>query len=219
MTIGMEVSNRNICEILHFTTNRGLVGTLASEKLLSRRRVREEDYLQHILHNNALVRQEELPNFDKSKDWIDYISLSISEINSSYFGFSGNWAHNKDVWWCIMAFDPAILEHDGVVFVTTNNVYPHCVRQVGLVGFQALFESPVPRKGDWKAFRGARPANLPTCEQAEVLYPGELSTAYLKRIYVRKGEDADRVRGFLRDFVITNVDVVIDEQKFRGVHN
>src|SRR3954469_23794344 len=104
MSISEEVKRRGISEVLHFTTNRGLVGILATEKLLSRRRLKEEDYLQFILHNNALVRQEELPHFDKSQDWLDFVNLSISEINSSYFGFSGNWAHNQDLWWCILAF-------------------------------------------------------------------------------------------------------------------
>jgi len=219
MSVQNEIVERDITEVLHFTTNRGLVGILATRHLRSRRRLPEDEYLQHILHPNAIVRPEDKPYFDKSKDWLDYVNLSISEINSSFFGFSGTWTHNQGRWWAILAFDPVILTHDGVFFATTNNAYEHCNRKDGLKGLLQLFAPTVWRKGQWRAVRGNRQPRLPTCEQAEALYPGEVSTEFLRRIYVRNGEDADRAGGFLRDFPHPGVEVLVDERKFAGARN
>jgi hypothetical protein len=54
------------------------------------------------------------------------------------------------------------------------------------------------RKGDHIALRndGMSPA-LPTCMQAEVLYPKQVSTDFLQQIYVATEEDADEVYGQL----------------------
>jgi hypothetical protein len=67
-----------------------------------------------------------------------------------------------------------------------------------------MFAPVVPRKGTWKAYRGNRPPRLTTCEQAEVLYPGGLDMVHLRRVYVRTGDEADRV------------EVVEDRAKFSG---
>lgn len=219
MTIEAQIDSRGIEEVLHFTTNRGLVGALATGALLSRRQLPREQYLLHILHSNALTRPEERPYFDKERDWLDYINLSLSEINTSYFRFSGGWPHNQGLWWAILSFDSTIMTHADVYFATTNNAYPYCSRQMGASGFQALFSPTIKRKDGWTAIRGARPAHLPTCEQAEVLYPSRLSLDFLKRIYVRTGEDEDRVRGFLREFDKAEVPVIVGDRKFAGAPN
>lgn len=219
MTIQDQISRQGVQEVLHFTTNRGLVGSLATGSLLSRRRLPREKYLIHILHPNAKTRSEEKPYFDKSRDWLDYINLSISEINTSFFRFSGGWPHNQGLWWVILAFDPDIMTHAGVYFATTNNAYEHCLRGEGEKGLRALFGPVIRRKGAWSAHRGARAANLPSCEQAEVLYPKSLSLDHLRCIYVRTGEDGDRVRGFLREFERTGIEVIVNEQKFFGKPN
>jgi hypothetical protein len=126
-------------EVVHFTTNRGLVGIFASKSVLSRRRLPNDKYLEHILHPNSMVRHEEARQFDKSEDWLDFVNCSISEINTSFFRFSRGWPHNKALWWAILSFDPAIMTHGGVYFATTNNSYEHCRRQAGLAGLRALF--------------------------------------------------------------------------------
>lgn len=219
MTPLAEVGERGILEILHFTTNRGLVGTLAKGELLSRRRLPSDSYLEHILHANVISRPEEAQSFDKSNDWLDFVNLSISEINESFFQFSKNWPHNQELWWAILAFDPEILMHTGVHFATTNNSYEHCKRGIGLNGFQPLFAASIRRKGTWVAHRYGRASYLPTCQQAEVLYPGAVSLRCLKRIYVSRGEERDCVRGWLREFGYPQVDVVLDSAKFAGKPN
>lgn len=220
MTIAEEIKRRGIDEILHFTTNRGIVGTLAQKALLSRHKLPSTSYLKHILHVNSANRPEAGEFFDKSQNWLDFVNLSISEINRRYFIVSQKWHVTKDIWWGILAFNPIVMTHDKVVFATTNNSYDLCLRRPGLLGFDSLFESHIKRKSPgWSVSRTGRSDELPTCEQAEVLYPGELSTEYLSRIYVQNEICHDTVRGWLREFGFHNVDVLISPQKFLGRQN
>lgn len=219
MTIGEEIARRNIVEVLHFTTNRGIVGTLAARALMSRDRLPRESYLQHVLHVNAATRPEAAAFFDKSRNWLDYVNLSISEINNRYLGVSRRWHAGADVWWGILAFDAQIMTHDGVVFATTNNSYELCLRQAGVDGLRALFASNIRRKPGWQVSRGSRTPDLPTCEQAEVLYLGQLPVTFLRSIYVEQPEHHDLVRGWLREFGVAGVDVVISPNKFSGRPN
>lgn len=221
MTIAEELQRRGITEVLHFTTNRGIVGTLAAGELLSRYRLPHEKYLEHVLHVNSATRPEAAKLFDKSQNWLDYVNLSISEINRHYFDCSQRWHQDADIWWGILAFDPVLMTHDGVVFTTTNNSYePHCVRREGLAGLHLLFKPRIQRKHDWFALRSGREDRLPTCEQAEVLYPKSVATKlFLRRIYVKEGDHHDQARGWLREFGMPEVQVSIKPEKFIGRKN
>ncbi|ELS44108.1 Hypothetical protein PSSB64_4488 [Pseudomonas syringae pv. syringae B64] len=215
-----EIERRGVTELLHFTTNRGIVGALDSGYLLSRYRVGQEDSLRYILHCNSTNRPEESDFFDKSEHWIDFVNLSISEINRRYFEFSQGWHLNADVWWGILSFDVAAMADENVYFATTNNSYEFCIRKKGLEGFSDLFAPVIRRKSpSWSAYRLARAENLPTCEQAEVLYPGALPIQYLRRIYVLNETCHDAVIGWLGEFGHADVDVQINPQKFQGVKN
>lgn len=219
MSISEVTKSRGITELLHFTTNRGLVGILASGALRSRRGLNSDDYLKNVLHKNAIVRPEEAQNFDKQEDWLDYVNLSISAINTSYMGFSQRWPHNQEIWWAILSFSADLLDHEGVYFATTNNAYEHCRRAVGEEGLEALFARSIRRKEAWTAWRGSRADHLPSCQQAEVLYPGSVSVDYLKHVYVQSDEDSDRVRGWLRELGPTGVGVSVSTDVFRGFPN
>jgi len=220
MTVQEIIDQRSIKEVLHFTTNRGLVGTLASRALQSRYRLPEDKYLQHILHVNAAVRPEASAFFDKSDNWLDYVNLSISEINRRYFEVSERWHADGDVWWAILSFDAVIMTHENVVFATTNNSYGLCLRERGDQGLNGLFAPIIHRKPpSWRANRVGRAAELPTCEQAEVLYPAAVSTDFLRRIYVREEEHQDQVSGWLEEFGLPGIEVVWSPQKFLGKKN
>lgn len=220
MTIATIIQQRGISEILHFTTNRGVIGTLATGGLLSRHLLPQEKYLQHVLHVNAASRPESLRDFDKSQNWLDYVNLSISEINRHYFVCSSRWHKDSDMWWGILAFDAAIMTHEGVFFATTNNAYePLCIREPGDDGLARLFQDLVQRKSGWTVSRRGRPAHLTTCEQAEVLYPQRVSVESLRRIYVQEGEHQDQARGWLAEFGLRHIDVVINPAKFQGCKN
>lgn len=208
--IGKIIAHRGVQEILHFTKgSSGLTGILHVRAVQSRQRLERDHRLAYIFEPNA--------KFRKDKAWLDYVNLSISEINSTFFAASGNWHKEKGKWWVILAFDPIIAEHPGVYFTTTNNFYSGVRRDQGATGLQALF---VDRISTWQnntVLRGKNmPSHLTTCEQAEVLYPGEISTSYLRRIYVRDGEDQDDTMAQLETLGHNEIEVVLAPERFFG---
>jgi ssDNA thymidine ADP-ribosyltransferase, DarT len=215
-TVSDSAKGRGITEVVHFSTNLGLTGCLHSEEVRPRNRLRRDDKLENILTLNAPFRSEEEPWFDKTKNWISFVNLSISEITTNLFRASLRWHEGRDIYWVIMAFDVDILDHPGVYFTTTNNIYSHVKRSPGLAGFEAMFARVVARRANWQAARGRRASHLTTCEQAEVLFPDGLPMSYLRRIYVRMGEEADRVYAVLAQFGREDVEVKVDAEKFRG---
>lgn len=185
-TIAEIVQERGIQEVVHFTTNHGVLGMFADGRLLSRQRLPRNKYLEHVYRPNASVR--------KDPDWVDYISMSISRVNTRFFSFSQGWEREVETWWAIVALDPAILSHEGVVFTTTNNIYPSCRRAPGAEGLEAMFEPEVASIYESVLTRKAEmPASWTTDDQAEVLYPGELPTSYLRKVYTATHEHADIV--------------------------
>lgn len=184
---------RGITEILHFTTNKGLIGVLASGAVLSRDLLDADAYLEHIYTPNCADRP-------KDADWTGYVNLSISRVNASMLGYSRGWHPvGEDLWWAVLAFDPGILGAPDVWFTTTNNTYPVADRATGAAGFEALFAPRVPW-GRFGSIRIRAPHDKPswtTCPQAEVLYPGKLSTGRLTGIYVHEAEHVDAVAGLL----------------------
>lgn len=208
MTIDEIISNRGIKEIMHFTTNRGLVGVLHTNSLKSRSRLEEDKQLEFIFSANAAFR--------KDKEWLDYVSLSISRINRQFFSVSaGRWHREKDIWWCILSFSPSILNHSGVYFTTTNNIYTRVKREMGAAALEAMFADRIVR---WDGNVVSRSINTPqeftTCEQAEVLYPGEVPVSYLRRIYVATEEDSDEVYGLLNCLPQQDIEVKIAPEQF-----
>ncbi|WP_422009875.1 DarT ssDNA thymidine ADP-ribosyltransferase family protein [Reyranella sp.] len=219
MTVSEVLRERSIREVLHFTTNNGIVGTLAKRALMSRFRLPQEAYLRHVLHVNAASRPEEAAFFDKSQNWLDYVNLSISEINRRFFLVSQRWHENADVWWGILSFDSCIAAHEGVVFASTNNGYPCCIRNPGVEGLKSLFVPVVARKAGWSVARRHREVHLTTCEQAEILYPRQVSTDLLRAIYVQSETHHDIVQGWLGEFGFEEVNVQISPDKFLGRPN
>lgn len=219
MTVEEQCALRGITELLHFTTNRGVVGVLYSRELISRRRLPRENYLSYVLALNSASRSEERSDFDKSEDWLDYVNLSVSEINASFFGFSQSW--HRDLWWAILSFDSILASHSGVYFASTNNSYDRCLRVPGLDGFSGLFAPLVWRKSSpaWFVRRIGRDERLPTCQQAEILYPQSVSIDYLRKIYVSEAEHHDSVYSMLKTAGVQGVQVVLDPAKFIGAPN
>ena len=183
MTVADVVRERGIERVLHFTTNSALVGILA-EGLLSRQRLPESKYLEHVYRPNASVR--------KDLAWLDYVNLSVSRLNWEFFDHSRRWHADRDVWWCAVVLDPAILSLDGVTFTTTNNIYSGCQRGTGAAGLEAMFAPRVCRwSGNCVERSDGMPRNWTTCHQAEVLVPEAVSVEYLRRICVATDAHAD----------------------------
>ncbi|CAG9203937.1 DUF4433 domain-containing protein [Burkholderia glumae] len=184
--IGASLAERRITEILHFTTSNGFIGTMTTGSLLSHARLPSESRLAHILQINCKDRS-------RDADWHGYVNLSISRINGSFFSIARDrWHAAKDIYWCILSFDPSIAEHPGVVFSTTNNAYPYTLRAPDLDGFEALFAPKIRQFADkWVVRSREMLANQTTCHQAELLYPDAVPLQYLRKVYFPSGDIAD----------------------------
>lgn len=186
-----------ITEVLHFTTNKGLLGILATGSVLSHDRLDYEQYIEYILTKNC-------PDRTKDADWTGYVNMSISRVNDSMLATSSEkWHATEDLWWVVLAFDASLLADPGVYFVTTNNTYVNCLKRgTGVEGLHALFAHSV--EWGWYGYHKRRYADMPkawtTDPQAEVLYPGEVPVSKLRAIYVREPEHADAVRAMLAIF-------------------
>lgn len=184
------IAEREISQLLHFTTNRGALGILTSKSLKPRSELADDPQLEKIFYPNAA---------DRSRDaaWHGYVNLSISNINERFFGIcANNWHRDKDFWWAVFSIRPEVMLHEGVYFTTTNNMYSGVLREQGEKGLASLFAPNVLRwTGNVVTRDISQRPDTPTCNQAEVLYPGSLSTTYVQRIYVRSSEYADELAG------------------------
>jgi hypothetical protein len=210
MSIDEIITVRGIAEVLHYTTNHGLVGILASRALKCRRDLPSDKYLEHVYEPACADRT-------RDADWHGYVNMSITRINSALFDIaSKKWHKNKDQWWCVLAFDPVILTHPGVVFTTTNNIYSGVIRGRGATGLQRMFAQRVCRWGAINVTRSACPSEAcPTCRYAEVLYPTAVSTQHLKRIYVATEEHFDTASGQRAALDHERVEIEINREAFR----
>ena len=175
---------RGITSIVHFTRIRGLVGILAGSAVKARKYLPEDDRLKYVYEPNAA---------DRSRDarWLGYVNLSVSSINVHMFQFSER-SHPGDQW-VILEFGPEILGDSGVVFCTTNNIYPAVRRGAGREGFNQMFAPTVEGRYRVRHDRSHRESHQTTDPQAEVLYPIELSLEQLRKITVREEETLDSV--------------------------
>ena len=167
--------DRGITSIVHFTSVAGLKGIVATGAVRSRNDLPEDESIRYVYEPNAVDR-----HLDQL--WHDYVNLSVTAINSRMFRFSAG--EHPEAMWTILEFGPEILGDGGVVFCTTNNIYPAARRGKGLQGFEQLF---APRVAGWYGYlidRGEQPSCRTTDPQAEVLYPFELSLGHLHAVTV-----------------------------------
>lgn len=166
-------ARRGVSQLVHYTTQKGIEGTIASKALVSRAGLEKEEVL-------ALIRE---PVWDRrDAPWIDHISLSVTSINDDLFRRSRN--HFPHLWWAVIAVSPAVLDDDGVVFTTTNNIYPSVMRGTGASGFEAMFADEVVGRYGVVHTRAGLPEAQPTDRFAEVLYPKRIETSHIEAIYV-----------------------------------
>lgn len=186
MTLAKAIETRGIEEVLHFTTNHGVLGMFAVGAILPRKRLAEEEYLEHVYEFNSKER--------KDPAYLDHVSASISRVNTRFFAISQHWHRDAETWWAIVALDPVVLLQPGVVFATTNNIYPQCRRGEGQAGFEALFADPVAGRYTDVHHRGEdHPDAWTTHVEAEILYPGPISSAHVRCVYVVNDDHADLV--------------------------
>lgn len=191
---------RGITEVLHFTTSpNGLTGICATGGILCADRLPQEALLEHILKANCADRL-------KDADWTGYVNMSLSRVNKHMLDRSVNWHRHEDLYWAVLAFDPAVLGAPGVQFTTTNNTYHSCVRRgPGVDALEALFAPSV----EWGYYGSmmrrwnGMPDAWTTDPQAEILYPNMVPLEHLTAIYVNEPEHVDDVHGITRVFPAT----------------
>lgn len=197
-----------IAEVLHFTTSSGFVGVLASRAVLSRKRLPTEAVLEHVYKPNSPVR--------KDPEWAGFVNLSLTRVNDRMFSYSFNLHSDDDIFWLLMSFDPVILTHPGVVFATTNNIYPSNRRSWGAPGLAALFAPEVEGLYQRKYTREGLAQNQPTDRQAEVLYPDAVPIEHLQRVYVSTSEHRGEILAMYSGFNVAHEPpVVIAPEVFR----
>jgi hypothetical protein len=102
-----------------------------------------------------------------------------------------------------------------VVFTTTNNAYPVCLRAERQFGFDRIFAEEVASHHRTICRTSENlDDHCPTDRWAEVLYPGELSLDHLRKIYVDKEEMVEHVEGILA-VVDRNAPVEYQPEVFR----
>ncbi len=207
MTVESIIQDRNITDVVHFTTQLGLTGIFHHRQVRAQNLLREDETLQFILRINTQR------NMDPS--WKGFVNLSISRINLPLLESSQRW--HPDVQWRILVFDPMVLTHPNVHFVTTNNAYwQHLERGTGPASLLRLFNQQVAGVYGRPVNRTAlMPESWPTDEKAEVLYPTALSTDFLRRIIVPTDEDAESVAGQAATFQHPPVTIDVEPGLFQ----
>lgn len=206
--ISSLIHERKITEVVHFTTNRGLLGILVQRLCTARALLAQDEYLESIYHENTKRRRED------PKYW-SYVNLSISEPNHRFLRISSeDWWANEDLFWAVLSFDPVIMTHPGVLFAPGNMGYDGITPAAGREGAEALFADRVPKGFSKTMLRWDRAPHLPTNPQAEVLYPQAVSTRHLQRICVLTDEDAAKAEAIVSVSGHDEVDIIVDPVTF-----
>lgn len=208
MNVSELAKKRGIEEVIHFTTNHGMLGILVKNALLPNSKLKEEDTLAFIFKQNSQTRKE------KDRIWLNYVNLSISKLNQSFYDYSANRHRAQDMFWVILSFSPEILSHEGVYFATTNNIYPSCKRGKGAEAFESLFANPVEGLYQKLFYRNeGHKDSWTTCEQAEVLYPNILGLEYLNHVYVKDEASKHAVKAQM-SALNRKLNVIVAPEKF-----
>lgn len=200
---------RKITQVVHFTTNQGLLGILVEQLLQARALLDKDKYLESIYHQNSKFRRE-------APQYWSYVNLSISRANYRFLGISTDkWWADSDLFWAVLSFDPEIMAHSGVLFAPTNMGYEGIEPIPGVEGLQALFAERVPAGWGRQTYRTRRfTDDLPTCPQAEVLYPQAVPTSFLRRVSVMNAEDAAKAHGIVSVSGHDEIDIIVDPTAF-----
>ncbi|MFD9515102.1 DarT ssDNA thymidine ADP-ribosyltransferase family protein [Streptomyces mirabilis] len=202
------IYDRKITEVVHFTTNRGLLGILVEGGCKARAHLDEDAYLESIYHANSKFRRED-PRYWR------YVNLSISEPNHRFLRKSSeDWWANEDLFWAVLSFDPVIMTHSGVLFSPSNMAYDGITPAQGPEAAEGLFGSRVPYGFGRTTQRVNKEPHQPTEPQAEVLYPDAVSTQHLLRVYVVTEHDAARANAIVSASQHAEVDIIVDPASF-----
>jgi hypothetical protein len=167
----LEIKNRGISRLIHFTPVLNLLGIMESGYLYSRKEIEEldinaTDILDYVQFNDP-IRYD-----DKS-----YINLSVQRPNWFLFKrFIDNTICLPYINWCVLSIDPKYIYHQSTLFSITNAANKHNQQVVGITGdidkFLMMFSKTmtiVSSRTTRMLSREGLPDCFPTHEQAEIL--------------------------------------------------
>lgn len=205
MSVAERARELGVTEILHYTSNRGIMGSVLKRALLSREQV-EQDPDVAFIFKGVWVR--------KDPEWVNYISLSVSRINLDLLDRSRK--NLPDFWWAVMSFDVDILDDEGVWFTTTNNIYGPCRRALGVPGFDAMFGEPIAfgHHGSMMTRTHGMPRAWPTDRTAEVLYPERIDLTRLRKLYVLEAQHRRLIHAWTDTYGLEELPVEVNGHAF-----
>ncbi|MFE6946115.1 DarT ssDNA thymidine ADP-ribosyltransferase family protein [Streptomyces chartreusis] len=207
-TIEALIHDRKITEVVHFTTNQGLLGILVEGQVKARAHLDRDAYLESIYHANSKFRRE-------APQYWRYVNLSISEPNHRFLRTSSeDWWANEDLFWAVLSFDPVLMTHPNVLFAPGNMAYDGITPAPGWQAAEELFGARVPKGFGQTISRMNKEPHQPTNPQAEVLYPDAVSTQHLQRIYVVTEDDAAKANAIVSASQHDEVDIIVDPASF-----
>jgi hypothetical protein len=207
MSVAAAALGRGITEVLHYTSEKGVMGSIIVDALLPRAQVETNEEVAFIY--------EGVWDRSRDMDWIGHTSMSVTKVNTDLFRRS-RWNHPQ-WWWAIMSFPVDILDDPDVVFTTTNNAYTEtCQRSSGLDGFTAMFAEAVPwGYFDTVARRGPGfPLALPTHNAAEILYPDALPLSQLSALYLPDPTNLSLIRTWCEIYGRDPLNIVVRPNLF-----
>ena len=199
------IKDREITELIHFTSTRGLEGIYRAKHILSRFELENSDFVDD---NEILFNSNDAFRMEGKK----YINLSVSYPNKSLFN---RFKHRKEsdptIGWCILKLNPNVLLDDSLkcFFSVTNAANSAAKNDYGIKSdaesFKRMFNDTVVVKNSYgsKTYnRLGLKKNQTTDNQAEILIEGSRKT-------LRAFEDDLRVINEMKDKIDNRTNMII----------
>ncbi|MGX1886582.1 DarT ssDNA thymidine ADP-ribosyltransferase family protein [Streptomyces sp. NPDC055287] len=173
-----EAQRRGITRLCHFTKSANLSHILATGEIRDAVTLRASN---EGFRPTDLARLDGLP---------DHINCSIEYPNTWYLDRAmADDPHFRE--WVILDLDPALLTLPGAKFCPYNAARGRGTGiRSGFAAFTALFEASVSGNAT-RARTPQHPDWWPTDDQAEVLLPGPIPLAHVRRVIVKDAEQAE----------------------------
>jgi hypothetical protein len=198
----LEINNRGIQHLIHFTPTINLLSIMEQGKLLCRKtledlNIEETDILDYAEFTDE-VRYD-----DKN-----YINLSVSFPNTFLFSrFIQKTSLKPHVVWCVLKIDPKHIYHKDTLFSITNAANSHNKRTYGITGDIAKFRMMFAQSFNVVSFTSSRTVSrgnlhpkYPTDVQAEVLIKGEIPICDVLQVCFKNQAELAATKAALNDF-------------------
>lgn len=212
------IKDREITELIHFTSTRGLEGIFKARHILSRFELENSNFVDdnEILFNSNDTFRMEGKN---------YINLSVSKPNKSLFN---RFKHRKEsdptIGWCILKINPHVLLDDNLkcFFSITNAANSAAKNDYGIKSdvesFKKMFNDEVVVKNSYGSKTYSRfglNKNQTTDNQAEILVEGKIPFKYINAICFETEHEKIRTSNIWSYLNLDNSKFEVDGEIFK----